>query len=297
MVVFYSKNKFTSNISFMRNNFVNLSYKIYYKPLNFNPMKKIFTILGISAVALMSAQNLIPNPGFESWTAGAPDGYFVTGITVVQGTGANKHSGNFSIGITAPTTATGNKSVNPTPDINVNTAKTYVFSGWFLDNTPNAKFKFWNQFRNSADLGGNPLQGADFSVDSPQWQFFTAEAMPTAGATVARPGFRVYSESASNNGGVIYVDDVTFQDKSTMAVTDVKSFDSAVKMNSLMGNDLQVILPGRATVNIFSADGKLISSNRINSGDKINTSSLTKGIYVVTVDNGAAKVSRKVMKK
>ncbi|KIA87907.1 T9SS type A sorting domain-containing protein [Kaistella jeonii] len=260
-------------------------------------MKKIFTILGVSAVALMSAQNLIPNPGFESWTAGAPDGYFVTGITVVQGTGANAHSGNFAIGITAPTAATGNKSVNPTPDITIDVSKTYVFSGWYLDNTPNAKFKYWNQFRNTADLGSNPLQAADFSVDSPAWTFFTAEAMPTAGATVARPGFRVYSESATNNGGVVYVDDVLFQDKATMAVTDVKSYDSEVKMNTVVGNELLVTLPGRATVNIISADGKLISSNRINSGDKINTSSLTKGIYIVTVDNGSAKVSRKVMKK
>ncbi|MBF8456778.1 T9SS type A sorting domain-containing protein [Kaistella sp. G5-32] len=260
-------------------------------------MKKIFTILGVSAVALMSAQNLIPNPGFEAWTAGAPDGYYVTGTTIVQGTGANKHSGNFAVGITAPTAATGNKTINPTPDINVEATKTYVFSGWVLDNTPNAKFKYWNQFRNTADLGSNPLQAGDFTVDSPQWIFFSAEAVPTAGATVARPGLRVYGESAANNGGVIYVDDISFQDKATMAVTDVKAFDSEVKMNTVIGNELQVTLPGRATVNIISADGKLISSNRINSGDKINTSSLTKGIYIVTVDNGSAKVSRKVMKK
>ena len=259
-------------------------------------MKKIFTILGISSLALINAQNLMPNPGFEMWTAGAPDGYYVTGTTIVQGTGFNAYTGSFGVGITAPATASGNKTISPTTDIPVDLSKTYVFSGWYLDNTPNAKFKYWNQFRNTADTGSNALQAADFSVDNAAWQFFTAEAMPNALATVARPGLRVYGESATNNGGVIYVDDVVFQDKATMAVTDVKGFDKQVKMNTIIGNQLTVILPGRATVNLYTAEGKLVSSNRMNSGESINTSSLVKGMYIVTVDNGAAKVSRKVMK-
>lgn len=259
-------------------------------------MKKIFTILGVSAVALMGAQNLIPNAGFENWTAGAPDGYYVTGTTIVQGSGANAHSGNFAVGITAPAAASGNKTINPTPDPAVDLTKTYVFAGWYLDNTPNAKFKYWNQFRAAGDLGSNPLQASDFSVDSPQWMYFSAEAMPTAGATVARPGFRVYGESASNNGGVIYVDDVVFQDKATMAVTDVKAFDKQVQMNTVVKNELKLVLPAKATVNIYSAEGKLISSDRVNNGDSINTTSLVKGVYMVTVDNGSAKVTRKVIK-
>ena len=260
-------------------------------------MKKIFTILGITGVALMGAQNLIPNAGFENWTAGAPDGYFVSGTTIVQGSGATAHSGNFSVGITAPAAASGNKTINPTPDIPVDVTKTYVFSGWVLDNTPNAKFKYWNQFRAAADLGGNNLQASDFTVDSPQWVFFSAEAMPPATALTARPGLRVYGESATNNGGVIYVDDIIFQDKATMmAVTDVNSFDKQIKMNTNVGDALTIILPARATVNIFTAEGKLVSSNRIDSGQSINTSKLTKGMYIVTVDNGSAKVSRKVMK-
>ena len=85
-------------------------------------------------------------------------------------------------------------------------------------------------------------------------------------------------------------------DKATMAVSDVNGFDSQVKMNTKIGNALTVILPGKATVNMYTADGKLVTSNRVNSGESINTSNLTKGIYIVTVDNGSAKVSRKVIK-
>lgn len=255
-------------------------------------MKKIFTLLGISVLALISAQNLISNPGFENWTTGTPDGYLVSGITVLQGTGSNVHSGNYSLGITAP--ANGNKTVNPSPDITVDVSKNYVFSGWYLDNTPNAKFKYWNQFRAAGDLGVNALQAASFSVDSSQWVFFTAEAVPPAAALVARPGLRVFPEVGS--AGVIYFDDVVFQDKATLAVSDVSAFDKQIKMNTTVGNSLTIILPVKATVNLLTVEGKLISSNRLNSGESIDTSSLAKGMYIVTVDDGTSKVSRKVIK-
>ena len=263
-------------------------------------MKKFFTILGVSTAFLATAQtNLMVNPGFESWTAGTPDGWYVTGMVVVQNT-TDFHGGASSLGLTAPaptgTATSANKTTNQIVDIPVTEGVTYVWSGWYLDNTPNAQFRWWNQWRSATgDLGANSLQGADYSVDSPAWVFFTAEGMPNAGALTARPGLRVYGNKTAN-GGIVYFDDVMFYDKASMAVTDVKAFDKQVKMNTNVGNALTVILPARATVNIFTAEGKLVSSNRIDSGQSINTSSLAKGMYIVTVDNGTAKVSRKVMK-
>lgn len=258
-------------------------------------MKKIFTILGLAAfTAVATAQvNLVPNPGFENWADGKPTDWFIpTGVTMVQSTTA--HSGQFSAGLPSP--ATGNRTISPTTDIAVTQGQTYVFSGWYLDNTPNARFRYWGQFRTStADTGSNNLQGADYSTDSPAWVFFTAEAQPNPTSTLLRAGLRVYPEN-NQGDGVILFDDVMVYDKATMAVTDVKAFDKEVKMNTVVGNELRVILPGRATVNIYSAEGRLVSSNRVNSGDAINTSSMAKGNYVVTVDNGSAKVSRKVIK-
>ncbi|MPT32262.1 MAG: T9SS type A sorting domain-containing protein, partial [Chryseobacterium sp.] len=37
-------------------------------------------------------------------------------------------------------------------------------------------------------------------------------------------------------------------------------------------------------------------SNRVENGGSVNTQSLVKGAYIVTVDNGANKISRKVIK-
>jgi len=255
-------------------------------------MKKIFTLLSVAAVSLVSAQNLIPNNGFETWTAGKPDGWFIpTAATIAQSSTA--HSGSSSLSITSP--GTGNSTVSPTTDTPVTAGTTYVFSGWYLDNSTTARFKYWNQFRNTADTGANNMQAADYSTDSPSWQFFTAEAQPNAGATVARPGLRVYPENNAG-GGVILFDDIMFYVKGSMAVSDVNGFDKAVQFNTVVKDQITFKLPAKATVNIYSVDGKLVSSNRVENGGSVNTQSMVKGAYIVTVDNGANKISRKVIK-
>lgn len=256
-------------------------------------MKKIFTILGVSAVALMGAQNLVTNPGFESWTDGKPDTWFVTASQISQSTNP-VHSGTYAIGLLSAN-STSNIGM---ADIAVEAGKTYVYSGWYLDNVPDARFRFWGQWRTATDLLSTEtsLQGADYSTDSPQWVQFSVESTVPATATIARLSLRTYKDANGSFGGKVYFDDIVFQDKASMAVTDVAGFDKQIKMNTNVGNALTVILPARATVNIYTAEGKLVSSNRIDSGQSINTSSLTKGMYIVTVDNGTAKVSRKVMK-
>ena len=260
-------------------------------------MKKIFTILSlVSGVLLINAQtNLITNPGFEAWTAGAPNGWYATGITFTQSTNP-VHGGTYAAGVTSP--ATSNKTTNPSPDISITQGVTYVFSGWYLDNTTTARFKYWNQFRTAtADTGNNAMQAADYSVDAPEWKFFTAEAQPNATATVARPGLRVYPEN-NTGGGIIYFDDIMFYDKSTMGTIDIKEFDKKVKMNTLVSSNLTLELPSKSTVNIYSVDGKLVSSSRVNSGESINVSNLQKGNYIVTVeDNFNNKISRKIVKQ
>lgn len=260
-------------------------------------MKKLYTLLAFVAVSTsVNAQtNLIPNAGFETWTAGVPDSWFIPASTTIAQNTTVFHGGASSIGLTAP--ATSNKTISPTTDTPVSLTATYVFSGWYLDNDVNAKFKNWNQFRTAtADTGANAMQAAAYSTDSAAWQFFTAESVPNATATVARPGLRVYPESTTATGGVILLDDIMFYDKATLAVVDAKEFDNQVKMQTVISDNLTIQMPSRATVNIYSMDGKLISSNRVNSNEAINTQSLASGVYLVTIQNDFAKTSRKIMK-
>ena len=88
-----------------------------------------------------------------------------------------------------------------------------------------------------------------------------------------------------------------FYDKSTLSVRDIKDFDNQVKMATIISDVLTIQMPSRATVNIYSTDGKLFSSNRVNSNEAINTQSLASGVYLVTIQNDYAKTSRKIIKK
>jgi hypothetical protein len=260
-------------------------------------MKKFYTLLAFVVIltSLNAQTNLISNAGFETWTAGVPDSWSLNSSTVAQNT-TIYHGGTSSLAFTSPTTS--NKTINQKTDIPVKQGVTYVFSGWYLDNSTTAKFKYWNQFRTaSADTGKNALQAADFSTDSASWQFFSAEGVPNANATVARAGLRVFPETNTTAaGGVIYFDDIMFYDKSTLSVKNIKEFDNEIKMATVISDVLKIKMPSRATVNIYSVDGKLYSSNRVDSDEAINTQSLSSGVYLVTIQNDYAKTSRKIIK-
>ncbi|UOE41725.1 T9SS type A sorting domain-containing protein [Chryseobacterium suipulveris] len=260
-------------------------------------MKKIFTILSIAAIASLSAQNLLVNPGFETWTdpAAKPDGW-------------NAMNGGSKETVTVHSGVNSVKLIPVAPNTNANIAAVdvpatentqYSVGYWVLDNVANSRGRHWIQFRTaSANItpgaGGAAFQPSTYTSDAPQWVFVSATATTPATTTILRFDYRVYSQ---NNiiTDPIYFDDVQLV-QGALAVTDVNSFDKAIKMNTIVGNELRVILPARATVNIYSAEGRLVSSNRVNSGEAINTSSLAKGNYIVTVSDGSATISRKVMK-
>lgn len=265
-------------------------------------MKKIFTILSLVSVsALMSAQtNLLQNPGFEDdlspWAAGTGTGYTAPVILT-----ANPHSGAKLAAYELPAATTG---FYQNVAISANTQYTLTF--WYkastvrpAGNTQNNIFRLWSVMK---DTAGAPVYNSATTADDPlrtnngylpiaptEWTQHTVTFTSHASAASIDVAFRSYGNGSS------YVDDVQLV-QGNLAVSDVNAFDKQVKMNTIVGNELKLILPGKATVNIYSVDGRLVSSNRVENGQSVNTSSLSKGNYIVTVDNGSAKVSRKVVK-
>lgn len=265
-------------------------------------MKKIFTILGVAgAMVFANAQNLVQNPGFEDWTdtTKPPTSWFGAASDFTRSTNPVK-SGNYAAGITSRATATGgNVTVSAgATDIAVTTGKTYIFSGWYLDNVPNAAVRYWGQWRTATSLldKETSLQINTNLAEGAEWKQFSVEAVAPETATIARLSLRVYNQNGQV-GGTIFFDDIVFGDKSTLSVMDVKDFDRQVKMNTVVTDVLTLMLPEKSTVNIYSMDGKLMSSNRVSNNGTVSTSSLTTGTYLVTVDNGSSKISRKIIKK
>jgi len=258
-------------------------------------MKKIFTILGIVSVATVAnAQNLLTNPGFESdlsgWAKGPGSSY--TEPTIVT-PGAN--SSAKAAGYSNPSATTGFYQNVP-----VTAGKTYVISFWYKASGDDSDARLWSIYKNAEN--GAVYTTEDASTDpfrtnngylptTSAWTKFEAEMPAGTGAVSLDVAVRTYS------GGTASFDDFAAYEKGTMAVTNIQDFDKQVVMNTLVKDQLTFKLPARATVNIYSMDGKLISSNRVDNGGSINTQSWVKGTYIVTVDNGSAKVSRKVIKQ
>ena len=255
-------------------------------------MKKIFTILGVAAMSFVSAQDLITNGSFESgiapWAAGTGNGY--TAPTLITNDGK---TGSNSLGYSSPSATTGFYQNVP-----VTGGKTYVISFWYKAAGENPA-RIWSVYKNAngsatyttSVVGDDKFRNNNQYLDaSSVWKFHTAEMPAAADAVSLDVAFRVYTGKSGS------FDDVMAYEKGSMNVSDVKGFDKAVQFNTVVKDQITFKLPAKATVNIYTADGRVVSSNRVENGGSINTSSLVKGTYIVTVDNGTDKISRKVVK-
>lgn len=273
-------------------------FKFVTETIKFNLMKKIFTILGIATAMSISAQNLVLNPGFENWTAGKPDSWITVPTTYAQVSNP-VHSGASAISVTS---ANSTQTLGAT-DIDVTEGTTYTFSGWYLDNSTSARMRYWGQWRDASAAIGSSVPGfdnmqqADYSTDAAVWKQFTVTGAAPTGAVKMRLSVRAYKDTDGTYGGIVYFDDIYFG-VGGLGTIDIKEFDKQVQINTLVKDQLTLRLPSRSTVNVYTADGKLVSSNRVNSGESINMSNVAKGMYIVTVqDNFNNKVSRKVIKE
>ena len=257
-------------------------------------MKKIFTLLSfVTLGTAANAQNLVVNGDFENgltpWAAGTGTGY--TAPTIAP-TGGNQGPAYATY---APATATTGFYQN----VPVTAGKTYVIEFWYKTTGASAA-RLWSVYKNS---GGTAVYTTtDATTDlfrtsnkylpiAAAWTKYTAKMPAEATATSLDVAFRAYG------GQTTSYDDILAYEEGTLATIDPKTFDKKVKMNTLVAETLTLELPSKSTVNIYSVDGKLVSSNRVNSGESINVSKLQKGNYIVTVEDGTNKVSRKIVKK
>ncbi|KIA83782.1 hypothetical protein OA84_09955 [Kaistella solincola] len=258
-------------------------------------MKKIFTLLSVVAItATVFSQELLSNPGFETglspWAAGTTSSYTAPAINTTDA-----HSGTNSASYNGATATTGFFQNVP-----VTAGETYVISFWYKSAGDGTDTRLWSVYKDASGAPVYTTTNADtdafrtnngFLANASVWTKYTAEMVAGPNATSLDVAVRAY-----NGATLALFDDFSVMNKKDLAVADISAFDKQIKMNTNLGSALTVILPEKATVNIYSVEGRLMSSNRVNSGDSINTSSLKKGMYIVTVDNGTAKVSRKAIK-
>ena len=262
-------------------------------------MKKIFTILSVIALgSIANAQELLTNPGFENgttgWTAtnpGSGTAYYLPTVNT-----NDFHSGANSVTYAAPTATTGFEQ-----DVPVTAGDNITISLWYKATGDGSDARIWSWYLDSANASidqtatttTNPIKGPNngYLPTATAWAQYSTTVTVPANAVKLHLQLRAYSGATVS----VSYDDISVV-KNNLAVKDV-DFDNKVKMNTIVKDFLTLRLPSKSTVNIYSIEGKLISSSRVNDGDNISTSSLSKGMYLVTVENNTNKTSRKIIKQ
>lgn len=156
------------------------------------------------------AQNLLQNPGFETWTSGMPDYWQKDDSIYIFQEDVIVHSGNLSVKdslITQTQTSAdfsqGYFAVQP----NIQ----YNFSIWIYDNDPAGRVRqgiYWYPSGSS--------WGTDYSVDSTEWQQLIFTVTSPSDAESALVVIRAYDVATQWDGDAIfYIDDAVFEAPST----------------------------------------------------------------------------------
>lgn len=258
-------------------------------------MKKLSTLfLSLILITISYAQqNLVENPGFETgelspWKKGPTSSYSEPNIS-----STDSYRGTYHV------TYTDSKTNGFHQDIEISAKTTYTLSFWYKAHGSGTGTRLWSNFISvdnkevnlTTSNRDNALRNYNrFLPKTEEWRLHIVEFTSPDDIAKLSLAVRTYRNST-----------VSFDDFSLMegilSTVDQNDFQKKVKINTIISDKLILILPSKSTVNIYTLSGKLISSNRIDNGEFINTQFLEKGIYIVTVDNGLSKVTQKVIKK
>ena len=170
-------------------------------------------------------QNLLTNPGFETWSNGAsgpPDGWNVSSSSVTAGQStAVVHGGSSATLLTWTTTST--VRFQQKVDVDPNTA--YEFSFWALDTTAGGRLRIAIRWINNSGSPSTGVYGA-YTTDNPDWQqLVTGTQTSPADADSASIEIRMYDVSGGWTGSAgIYVDDASFEEVAGVSPAIVKAY-------------------------------------------------------------------------
>ncbi|OQX72922.1 MAG: hypothetical protein B6D61_13125, partial [Bacteroidetes bacterium 4484_249] len=163
------------------------------------------------------AQNLLTNPGFESWTVngvpGPPDAWELAGADITASQEATTiHGGTYSSNVTWSNTSTVRFEQVEVP---VTAGNNYEFSFWVLDNDPGGRARVTIRWY-TVDTSFISGYYGGYSSDSPDWQQMSSGSQQApALAVFAHVEMRFYDVSGWSGSATIYVDDALFEDVST----------------------------------------------------------------------------------
>ena len=261
-------------------------------------MKKIFTVLGVVAVAAFAnAQNLISNPGFENgttgWTAtnpGSGTAYYLPTVTTTA-----PHGGVNSVQYDAPTATTGfEQNVNVTP------GATYTISFWYKASGDDTDARIWANYLDSSGgaiyqnsvTASDPLRGPNngYLPTSTAWTQHSVTVVAPANVVSLKLQVRAY-----NNATIAAFDDFSVT-SGTLAVGEVLPSKYRMIKNTFVKNGDISFGADVKDVKIYTLNGQLVKTASVKEGSALNVAELAKGNYIVTGTVNNQAVSQKILK-
>lgn len=240
--------------------------------------KNLLILIVVFCAISISAQNLLVNPGFETWANDKPTGWIITNATYLS-----QNNTTFTEGTTScnANTAQANKSVNISQNVAVTAGKTYTFSvSYFIERGDGTDAKILCSFKNSANkfipmsledslaLKGPGGNNAFFPTELGVWKTYTCDVVAPVGATV------FYFSVRSSAYSTVFWDNFSFSinTKPTLYVSKTELIDfnyapgsgpSAEKSFVVKGSNLTSSITVTAPLNyeISTSSGSLFVAN------------------------------------
>lgn len=286
-------------------------------------MKKIFTILGVSAAMLMSAQSFTATYGFD----GTPPSV----VGVLDGTGgSNVAAGNFTAAGYAQTT-TGNRFAHSgaptaaTPDLTKYFQVTVTPSAGVNLSISSISFRSQRSgtgprsyiVRSSADSYATNLPASispangELEITATDVFHFTNDCTSCAGqnGNVATPAnisnvttpvsFRFYFYESEQTSGTFSVDDVIITGTATTgALGTSENFTAKLDFvkNTFVKNNEIAFGSTANDVKVYNMSGQVVKNASVKANGTVNVSDLPKGNYIVTGTVNDKAVSQKILK-
>ena len=260
-------------------------------------MKKIFTILGVAALAFTAnAQqaNLVQNPGFEQgiapWKGGTGKGYSDPQLIT-----SDKHSGNSSAGYENPSETTGFYQ-----NVAVQAGKTYTISFWYKTEGSKASLaRLWSVYKDgsnktvytTSDAKEDAFRTYNKYLENTNgtWVQHTATMPAGAGAVSLDVAVRAYGAASK-----AYFDDFLVVE-GALATSEVGISRHALIKNTVVADELT--FAAKSSIEILDMSGKVVKTAEVTDGFNLNVSSLPKGTYIVKgLANGETSVQKFVKK-
>ena len=278
-------------------------------------MKKIFTILGLTAIASMNAQIVINEVYGGGGNSGAT--YKNDFVELINRGSASVTISGASLQY-ASSAGTFNQ-YHPLPDITLNPGQTYLIQeAAGAGGTVDFVADFVAPIPTNFGSGTNTTPGFAMAAANGKIALvsnLTQIASPTDANVLDFVGYGTANQSEggtaapaisatlsasrtngvdTNNNGADFTTAAPSPQNSMLAVSDVNGTKINLVKNSNVKNT--IVFGAKANVQIISANGQVVKTASVSENTNLDVSSLPKGLYIISAEVNGQKVSQKIIK-